>query len=1165
MKASGPFLQPHVALTVTTLCDDADSYLAHPQCARDRDCLGLEEDRFTWRCPDCVENALEPDNSKEAVKRRRLSASEPIVDQLPASPGSTEPKSHPASQLTSNIQSTENLILTNLLSAIERGNVHEVRELLEQGRYINAILFRNNSPLCLAILGGHMDIIDVLLIYQGPLDDNTDGPLDLAVQNGSEGIVRILLSHGIVPSSGHALRRAVEHDAVDIVEQLLNHGLSDNGVPLYYAMQPTLLSAAVTNGSLRMVDLLIRRGFSPKQCPDALLIAATLGFAQLTTLLLANGTVITYRDHMSYTALSHAALNGQNDVIRLLLSRIPSQYFAIEALIAAASTGKEDAFDILWQHCKSWDIMSVGSGTVVAAATVGHVGIMRTLLSQRSLFDLWSSETEPVATARTLEYQALDFHPPEFNGVVAGKWYDIIDASVAACLHGQIEIVKLLTEDMNKRPSEQQVGAAIRGRHFELIRYLFSIDAEMSPGIFQLAAEEGDAKMCRLLLDKITVGNKHKIHLGTCLAAASKKGKTALVDQFLSKGRDLGIPGQLNVPLAVSVAVENGRKSTAMYLIDTQQSFTLENTWIRHSLTVAVSKGFADVVHKLLHQGVDIDFGRRFCYDLLHTAYKAWHLDIVESLLQSGAGPQTTGLDTALGMASSNEHDELHRFLLARKEKDLSTRQVSRQNPYGWFELVFPDLDSTPTPYTHNEVEFSNLLDDPKIIPRIQELNQTRHALLWSALITVPQSVVLKLISLGADVNIEGQHGKRPLHTAASMGYDSVVKALLEEGADPNFEDDAVNTPLDAAIASKSMSVVHCLIDFGAIVDLRTMALTVNRYEVSVIPLSVLAFGWESNPLIVDIRQRLQERPEVKVELLRCIIQMHLADWINAHHRNGTSMLDDPNKSQSIDEGIRQDIEMRIYENWLSTEDESGDNPFRKTLNRICGVAQSIDEKLVAGVSTEQSTRSGIERGVSQPRGRLHRDHDQTEEQNQDSFIDSDSLEPGSEDLGKHDDHGKDRFIEKRQTEDDEPEQQNAENTSRTRSQLAGLTTELQTSETDQQANAVDIRERHTNSTTPITSTFADKPRPSFIVEPVALEAAFQKESNPTTATKKALALQMNLPLDKINVSTLKLVLYLLYIVATNRPRRIGFKIGERVKSKLQESALLISIPLKPL
>ena len=878
-------------------------------------------------------------------------------------------------QVTSSVndsQSTEDPFLSTLLSAAERGDVHEVRKLVEQGADVNATPPGQQSPLHMAVLGGHVDTVIFLLAFGArPLDDTANGPLDLAVQAGSEDMVRYLLGHGVEISSGHALRTAVELDAIDIVKRLLNKSLSGNGVPLYHSLQPTLLSTAASVSSLEMTDLLIQRGFSPKYSPDALLIAASLGLAPLTELLLANDAIVTYRDHMGYTALSHAARVGQSNIVGLLLSHIPSQYFAVEGLIAAASTGREDAFDILWQHCEPGDVMSVGSGTVVAAARAGHVGIMRTLLRQRDLFVLWSSETEPLATAQPLEYQAPDFHPPIFNGVEAGKWYDIEDAKIAACLHGNIEIVKLLMENGDRKPSEQHVGAAIRGRQYELIQYLFSIDAEMSPGVFQLAAEGGDAQMCRLLLERITVGNKHKIHLGTCLAAASKKGNIILVDEFLSKGRELGIPGQLNVPLAVSVAVENDQNSTALYLIESQESFNLENTWVRHSLTVAVAKGFTDVVDKLLHQGVVIDFGRRFCYNLLYTAHKTWHPDIVESLLQSGADLHATGLDSALGMASSYGHDELHRFLLVRKEKDLSTRQVNRQNPYGWFELVFRDLDFTPTPYTHNEVEFSRLLDSPKISPRVQELNQTRHALLWSALITVPQSVVLKLISLGADVNLEGQHGKRPLYTAASMGYDAVVKALLEGGADPNLEDDAANTPLDAAIASKSISVVHCLIDFGAIVDLRTMALTVHRYAVPVVPLPTLVRGWESNPLFADIWRRLQERLEVKVELLRCIVQMHLAEWINRHREKGTFMLDDPIMSQGIGEGVQQDLEMRIYEHWLSTADESGNNPFRKILSRLCNAAQVTEGKLVDCSDTDQNGELNITGDSSRPRPRL--------------------------------------------------------------------------------------------------------------------------------------------------------------------------------------------------
>ena len=67
---------------------------AHRQCARDAKSLTTYDDTEKWRCPDCVDNALEPDNTEEAVSRRRSSASKFTRDLLPALRGASRPGSH---------------------------------------------------------------------------------------------------------------------------------------------------------------------------------------------------------------------------------------------------------------------------------------------------------------------------------------------------------------------------------------------------------------------------------------------------------------------------------------------------------------------------------------------------------------------------------------------------------------------------------------------------------------------------------------------------------------------------------------------------------------------------------------------------------------------------------------------------------------------------------------------------------------------------------------------------------------------------------------------------------------------------------------------------------------------------------------------------------------
>ena len=434
------------------------------------------------------------------------------------------------SQTLETSQSSKDSLHAALVTAAEQGNIEEVTRAIRLGADVNNTPAGRKVPLCAAVAGGNLEVVRFLLANGAkPLDDICDGPLDHAVRAGSEPIIRILLRYGVGISHGDALMAAVKLDARAIVKTLLDHSLSQDGVPLCEGIRPTLLAESVTMGMLEMTKLLIERGFSPKRCPAALFVAVSKGFHELTSLLLENGADITYRDPTSYTALIHAALMGQSQIVDQFLP-YTSKYLVIEALVAAASVGEEATFDILWRRCQPEDVAGIGSGVIVAATRSGHVGIMRKLLQHRDLFEQWPLETLPLATPKPLEYMAGVSGPPKFNDVEVGKRYNITDACIVACSRGQVEVMKLLMKDGSRKIPEEEVRGAIQGRHYRMILHLFSVGADPSPKILQLALEESDAQVCQILLDKVTFGNRHKIQLGKCLSIAARKGDVILAE-----------------------------------------------------------------------------------------------------------------------------------------------------------------------------------------------------------------------------------------------------------------------------------------------------------------------------------------------------------------------------------------------------------------------------------------------------------------------------------------------------------------------------------------------------------------------------------------------------------------------------------------------------------
>jgi ankyrin repeat protein len=72
---------------------------------------------------------------------------------------------------------------------------------------------------------------------------------------------------------------------------------------------------------------------------------------------------------------------------------------------------------------------------------------------------------------------------------------------------------------------------------------------------------------------------------------------------------------------------------------------------------------------------------------------------------------------------------------------------------------------------------------------------------------------VQALIKRGADPNIPGRRGLRPLAAAAYNDSEESVKLLLERGADPNALDDEGKGAIVYAAGRANASIVALLLD----------------------------------------------------------------------------------------------------------------------------------------------------------------------------------------------------------------------------------------------------------------------------------------------------------------------------------------------------------------
>ena len=92
-----------------------------------------------------------------------------------------------------------------------------------------------------------------------------------------------------------------------------------------------------------------------------------------------------------------------------------------------------------------------------------------------------------------------------------------------------------------------------------------------------------------------------------------------------------------------------------------------------------------------------------------------------------------------------------------------------------------------------------------------------RH--LRNAIIRGKKDRVQKLISLGANINIQNTDSNTPLHIAALNGHLEIVKLLLEKGADVNVKDKEGTTPLHLAASLGHFDIVKNLLNAKACIN----------------------------------------------------------------------------------------------------------------------------------------------------------------------------------------------------------------------------------------------------------------------------------------------------------------------------------------------------------
>ena len=326
-----------------------------------------------------------------------------------------------------------------LLQGAQRNKLDEVREALEMGANVNAVVY-GSTALRMASDYGYTEIVR-LLIENGDLDVNAtdyddDGrtALHLASIKGHTEIVKMLLEKGAdvnakdtldrtalqyASQNGHTeivklleeaianntennsseetqeekdtkLLNAANNNKLDKVKEALDKGANVNAKTFD---DWTALQLVSWNGHAEIVAILLENGADVNMNDNedgstALQLASRYGHTEIVSMLLNYGAIVNEVDNDGYTALQYASNEGHTNIVAMLLEKgadvnANNEYDGNTALHMASMNDEKENTDIVRMLLeKGADVNATnkdGSTALSRASRNGHTEIMKLL------------------------------------------------------------------------------------------------------------------------------------------------------------------------------------------------------------------------------------------------------------------------------------------------------------------------------------------------------------------------------------------------------------------------------------------------------------------------------------------------------------------------------------------------------------------------------------------------------------------------------------------------------------------------------------------------------------------------------------------------------------------------------------------------------------------
>ena len=653
-----------------------------------------------------------------------------------------------------------------LISAAGAGDIALVSDLIAAGAPINVQDADGFSPLAIAAIFGHQDIVDLLLNAKASYDSIHKDLLDLPSQPHRDlptDPLNMLLCSCTHFRIEDRFRRSMMHHVVSQNNVMLTKAIFCDQGPLHGVVagqdHSWLLHAAASKGYTRIVKILLdARAYVDIQNSELetpLITAVKYGHIETVETLIAAGASLLSRNRRGATALVIAAKANNAAIMRTLLSRDK------EGLNDGNVHGETPLDIAVYLRCIDTAQVLFEAGANVPKGMTQDLFCLAVQCSLEMTKQLLAANADPNASLHM-------WAPP----------------LILASSHGDINIVNELLNakaDITKCQSGHRsaiISAATKG-HTNVVKLLLKARADV---------QVSDAKGMTPLMHAVNAGDPQTvdalIKAGAQVDAVSNIGETALM---LAAASGDAVSIKLLISANVDVNFCNGDGRTA--LLSATQNGKLE------ALLILIE--------------ADADVNATSDGGGLGALWRAPTGEIVEALIAARANVHSTDKvgSTVLMNAASKGRVEALRALIK------AGACINDMN-YSGDTALHEALTSTDVSASVNDI-VEALLGASADVNCVNRKNET--ILHIGALNHNIHAVILEmLLDAGAPVNHQNFEGKTALHIALEKNSMEKVQLLISRGADLDIRDHQGMTPLVRSAKNLNTAAVQALLAAGA-------------------------------------------------------------------------------------------------------------------------------------------------------------------------------------------------------------------------------------------------------------------------------------------------------------------------------------------------------------